>query len=341
MVNANTKFTMNTSNAQLAARNAARQPPKKGKGKVRYVRTAAGQKRYGRSIGDVIVAGEKMQNIKHEDPVYPGWDLIRGKNGVKYDVGKIKGKFVAYVHNSQDGLAITADSHEDLLRQLNKRVDKVEQTIKPKYDRLGTEKRVAPDGTPIEDDDDDAQGLTKRPQGTSKGTSERSSARTSSGTSTASQSRNGRSSTSSKTTAQRAREQRQRDAEVKRKRAAKAKAVKMAEKGEYEGSSLTGIRQLTGLALGTGGKDSVQNRKRSEELMRILQKQGLVQPYSKPKTARKDPLAERRGKTSSDALKWEPVEGFTMSQVARSIRYDVAIDRILFQWDEDRRNSKA
>ena len=105
----NFKFTMNTTNAQLAAHNASKQK-KKGSGKVRYVRTAAGQKRYGRSIGDVIVAGEKMQNIKHEDPVYPGWDLIKGKNGVKYDVGKIKGKFVAYVHNSEDGLAVTADS---------------------------------------------------------------------------------------------------------------------------------------------------------------------------------------------------------------------------------------
>lgn len=327
MVNANTKFTMNTSNAQLAARNAARQPPKKGSGKVRYVRTAAGQKRYGRSIGDVIVAGEKMENIKHENPVYPGWDLIKGKNGVKYDVGKMNGKFVAYVHNSQGGLAITADSHADLLKQLNDRVTKVKQTVKPKYDRMGKEKQFAPDGTPIEDDEPERR-TEKRTAEQGKGTSGTSQRRAG-----ASGGRTGTSEgTTSRTAAQRA-------VEVRRKQAAKAKANKMAERGEYEGSSLTGLRQLAGLAMGTGGKDSPQNRKHSEALMRVLQKQGLIQPATKPKTARKDPLAERRGKVSSSTQKWEPAEGFTMSQVARSIRYDVAIDRILFQWDEDRRNS--
>lgn len=311
----NFKFTMNTTNAQLAAHNASKQKQKKGSGKVRYVRTAAGQKRYGRSIGDVIVAGEKMQNIKHEDPVYPGWDLIKGKNGVKYDVGKIKGKFVAYVHNSENGLAVTADSHEDLLRQLNGRVDKVQQTIKPKYDREGRQKQFAPDGTPIE-----------------SGKGGTSSARGSGSTSTGSKGR-GSTSTGRSATA--------RAAETRRKQAARAKAAKAAEKGEYEGSSLTGLRQLAALALGNGGKDNVRNRKHSEALMKILEKQGLVQPATTKPTGRKDPLAERKGKTSSATRKWEPAEGFSMSQVARSIRYDVNIDRILFQWDEDRRNSKG
>lgn len=324
----NFKFTMNTTNAQLAAHNASKQKQKKGSGKVRYVRTAAGQKRYGRSIGDVIVAGEKMNNIKHEDPVYPGWDLIKGKNGVKYDVGRIKGKFVAYVHNSENGLAVTADSHEDLLRQLNGRVDRVKQTIKPKYDREGRQKRFAPDGTPIEAEDDGAQGLT-RDRGSSVSAGKGTSARSGSGSTRGTSSRS-----SSRTAAERERE-------ARKKKAAKEKANKAAEKGEYEGSSLTGLRQLTALALGTGGKDSVRNRKHSEALMKILERQGLVQPATTKPTGRKDPLAERKGKTSSATRKWEPAEGFSMSQVARSIRYDVNIDRILFQWDEDRRNSKG
>ena len=321
------------SNAQIARENAAKRAEKeKGKksGKVRYVRTAAGEKRFGRSIGDVIVAGEKMQNIKHEDPVYPGWDLIKGKNGVKYDVGKINGKFVAYVHNSQDGLAITADTHEDLLRQLNSRVVKVKQTITPKYEREGRQKRFAPDGTPIETEDDGAQGLTRnRESSTSarKGTSARSGSQ---GT------RNTSSRSSSRETARKAAE---REREARKKQAAKNRAIKAAEKGEYEGTSLTGIRQLMALAMGTGGKDGPKNRKHSEALMKILEKQGLIQPAKK--TARKDPLGERRGRVSSAARKWEPAEGFTMSQVARSIKYDINIDRILFQWDEDRRNSKG
>lgn len=315
------------SNAQIARENAAKraeQEAGKKKGKVRYVRTSAGEKRFGRSIGDVIVAGEKMENIKHEDPVYPGWDLIKGKNGVKYDVGKINGKFVAYVHNSEDGLAVTADSHEDLLRQLNGRVDKVKQTIKPKYDREGRQKRFAPDGTPIDDDDDDdgVEGLTsdrerESASRSSKGSTSRSTGRTGS--------------------AKRSQSER----EAVRKKAAKARALKAAEKGEYEGSSLTGIRQLTALAMGSGGKDGVKNRKHSETLMKILESQGLVRPATKTKTARKDPLGEKRGKVSSATRKWEPAEGFTMSQVARSIKYDENIDRILFQWDEDRRTSKG
>lgn len=312
------------SNAQIARENAAKRAEqdagkKKGSGKVRYVRTSAGEKRFGRSIGDVIVAGEKMENIKHEDPVYPGWDLIKGKNGVKYDVGKINGKFVAYVHNSENGLAVTADSHEDLLRQLNGRVDKVKQTIKPKYEREGRQKRFAPDGTPIETDDDGAQGLTSdqergKASGSTKGTANRSTGIAGTAKS---------------------------DREAARKKAAKARALKAAEQGEYEGSSLTGIRQLTALAMGSGGKDSVKNRKHSEALMKILESQGLVRPATKPKTARKDPLGEKRGKVSSATRKWEPAEGFTMSQVARSIKYDENIDRILFQWDEDRRTSKG
>lgn len=304
------------SNAQIARENAAKQAAKKkGSGKVRYVRTSAGEKRFGRSIGDVIVAGEKMENIKHESPVYPGWDLIRGKNGVKYDVGKVNGKFVAYVHNSENGLAVTADTHEDLLRQLNGRVDKVKQTIKPKYEREGRQKRFAPDGTPI---DDDVEGLTsdrerERASQPAKGSMSRT------GSAKRSQS----------------------EREAVRKKAAKARALKAAEKGEYEGSSLTAIRQLTALAMGSGGKDGVKNRKHSEALMKILESQGLVRPATKPKTARKDPLGEKRGKVSSVARKWEPAEGFTMSQVARSIKYDINIDRILFQWDEDRRTSKG
>lgn len=325
------------SNAQIARENAAKraeQEAGKKKGKVRYVRTSAGEKRYGRSIGDVIVAGEKMENIKHEDPVYPGWDLIKGKNGVRYDVGKIKGKFVAYVHNSENGLAVTADSHEDLLRQLNGRVDKVKQTIKPKYDREGRQKRVAPDGTPIEDDEDGAEGLTSDRERESasrsaKGSTSRSEGRSKSGT------------TGSATSRASAAKRSQNEREATRKKAAKARALKAAEKGEYEGSSLTGLRQLTALAMGTGGKDGVKNRKHADALMKVLKAQGLVQPATTPKTARKDPLAERRGKVSSNARKWEPAEGFTMSQVARSIKYDETIDRILFQWDEDRRNSKG
>lgn len=315
------------SNAQIARENAAKraeQEAGKKKGKVRYVRTSAGEKRYGRSIGDVIVAGEKMENIKREDPVYPGWDLIKGKNGVKYDVGKINGKFVAYVHNSEDGLAVTADSHEDLLRQLNGRVDKVEQTIKPKYDREGRQKRFAPDGTPIDDDGDDdgVEGLTSD--------RERESA-----------SRSAKGSTSRSTGRTGSAKRSQSEREAVRKKAAKARALKAAEKGEYEGASLTGIRQLTALAMGSGGKDGVKNRKHSEALMKILESQGLVRPATKPKTARKDPLGEKRGKVSSATRKWEPAEGFTMSQVARSIKYDANIDRILFQWDEDRRTSKG
>lgn len=327
------------SNAQIARENAAKraeQEAGKKKGKVRYVRTSAGEKRFGRSIGDVIVAGEKMENIKHEDPVYPGWDLIKGKNGVKYDVGKINGKFVAYVHNSENGLAVTADSHEDLLRQLNGRVDKVKQTIKPKYDREGRQKRVAPDGTPIDDDDDDSgvEGLTSDEERESasrsaKGSTSRSEGRSKSGT---------RGSAASRTSAAK---RSQSEREAVRKKAAKARALKAAEKGEYEGSSLTGIRQLTALAMGSGGKDGVKNRKHSEALMKILESQGLVRPATKPKTARKDPLGEKRGKASSATRKWEPAEGFTMSQVARSIKYDANIDRILFQWDEDRRTSKG
>lgn len=320
------------SNAQIARENAAKraeQDKGKKKGKVRYVRTAAGEKRFGRSIGDVIVAGEKMENIKHEDPVYPGWDLIKGKNGVKYDVGKINGKFVAYVHNSENGLAVTADSHEDLLRQLNGRVDKVKQTIKPKYEREGRQKRFAPDGTPIESEDDGAQGLTRDRESSTSARKGSGSTRSTRSTSSAA---------SSRTAARKAAE---REREARKKKAAKSRAIKAAEKGEYEGSSLTGIRQLMALAMGTGGKDGPKNRKHSEALMKILEKQGLIQPATKPKTARKDPLAERRGKVSSAARKWEPAEGFTMSLVARSIKYDVNIDRILFQWDEDRRNSKG
>ena len=326
------------SNAQIARENAAKraeQEAGKKKGKVRYVRTAAGEKRFGRSIGDVIVAGEKMENIKHEDPVYPGWDLIRGKNGVKYDVGKINGKFVAYVHNSEDGLAVTADSHEDLLRQLNSRVTKVQQTIKPKYDREGRQKRFAPDGTPIEDEDDGAEGLTSDRE------RERSSRSTSRGTSARSGSGSTRSTSSASSSREAARKAAEREREARRKKAAKNRAIKAAEKGEYEGSSLTGIRQLTALAMGSGGKDGVKNRKHSEALMKILESQGLVRPATKTKTGRKDPLGEKRGKASSATRKWEPAEGFTMSQVARSIKYDVNIDRILFQWDEDRRTSKG
>ena len=70
------------SNAQIARENAAKraeQDKGKKKGKVRYVRTAAGEKRFGRSIGDVIVAGEKMENIKHEDPVYPAGTSSRAR----------------------------------------------------------------------------------------------------------------------------------------------------------------------------------------------------------------------------------------------------------------------
>ena len=315
------------SNAQIARENAAKQAQKKGSGKVRYVRTAAGQKRYGRSIGDVIVAGEKMENIKHEDPVYPGWDLIRGKNGVKYDVGKVKGKFVAYVHNSENGLAVTADSHEDLLRQLNGRVDRVKQTIKPRYEREGRQKMFAPDGTPIESTPDGAQGYSRQ-ESARKGTSGRSKTSGTRGTSKGS------------SRAESMARDRKKEVERKQRTQARAKAAKAAEKGEYEGSSLTGLRQLSALALGSGGKDNVRNRKHSEALMKILEAQGLVQPATS-KSTRKDPLAERKGKTSSSTRKWEPAEGFTMSQVARSIRYDVAIDRILFQWDEDRRNSKG
>lgn len=326
------------SNAQIARENAAKRAEKeKGKksGKVRYVRTAAGEKRFGRSIGDVIVAGEKMENIKHEDPVYPGWDLIKGKNGVKYDVGKVNGKFVAYVHNSEDGLAVTADSHEDLLRQLNSRVTKVQQTITPKYEREGRQKRFAPDGTPIESEDDGAEGLTsdRERERSSQSARKGASARSGSGSTRSTSSRS-----SSRETARKAAE---REREARKKQAAKNRAIKAAEKGEYEGTSLTGIRQLMALAMGTGGKDGPKNRKNSEALMKILEKQGLIQPATKKKTARKDPLGERRGKVSSAARKWEPAEGFTMSQVARSIKYDINIDRILFQWDEDRRNSKG
>lgn len=322
------------SNAQIARENAAKRAAegkKKGSGKVRYVRTAAGQKRFGRAIGDVIVAGEKMQNIKHEDPVYPGWDLIKGKNGVKYDVGKINGKFVAYVHNSENGLAITADSHADLLKQLNERVTKVKQTITPKYEREGRQKRFAPDGTPIETEDDGAQGLT-RDHGSSESTRK--------GTSARSGSQGSRSTSSRSSSREVARKAAERDREARRKKAAKEKANKAAEKGEYEGSSLTGVRQLVALAMGTGGKSTPANRKHSEALMKILKAQGLIQPATKSKTGRKDPLAAKRG-GSSATRKWEPAEGFTMSQVARSVKYDEAIDRILFQWDEDRRNSKG
>lgn len=89
--------------------------------KVRFVRTRAGVARFKKPIGSIIGGGGKtFDNIKVMDPVFEGWDLVKGKNGKKYDVGKDGGKWSAYGHNDWDDHIATADSQDALMEALDK-----------------------------------------------------------------------------------------------------------------------------------------------------------------------------------------------------------------------------
>lgn len=91
--------------------------------KARYVRTPAGVRRFHKPIGSIIGGGGKLlPNISIEEPVFEGWDLVKGKNGKKYDVGKDGGKWAAYGHNDWDDLVATGKTQDEVLSALNNHV---------------------------------------------------------------------------------------------------------------------------------------------------------------------------------------------------------------------------
>ena len=89
------------------------------KGVVRRVRTPAGVARFKQPIGSIIVRDAKLSNLKIKEPKYHGWDLVVGRNGKQYDVGKDEGKWRAYGTDDWDDLAVEADNEEDLYKKLN------------------------------------------------------------------------------------------------------------------------------------------------------------------------------------------------------------------------------
>lgn len=89
------------------------------KGAVRRVRTPAGVARFKQPIGSIIVRNAKLTNLKIKEPKYQGWDLVVGRNGKMYDVGKDEGKWRAYGTDDWDDLVVEADNEEDLYQKLN------------------------------------------------------------------------------------------------------------------------------------------------------------------------------------------------------------------------------
>lgn len=94
--------------------------------KARYVRTAAGVRRFKRPIGAIILPRGlgSLDRIRIKDPVFKGFDLVEDRKGNLYDVGKddSTGKYVALKHNSWDDQIKPADSLDDALAALNEKL---------------------------------------------------------------------------------------------------------------------------------------------------------------------------------------------------------------------------
>lgn len=94
--------------------------------KARYVRTAAGVRRFKRPIGAIILPRGlgSLDRIRIKDPVFKGFDLVEDRKGNLYDVGKddSTGKYVALKHNTWDDQIKPADSLDDALAALNEKL---------------------------------------------------------------------------------------------------------------------------------------------------------------------------------------------------------------------------
>lgn len=110
--------------------------------KVRRVRTPAGVKRFSQPIGSIITSkGTKLANLKLLDPVYKGMDLVEGKKGERYDVGKTKSGWAAYKHKDRSKPVAEAEKEDELFVALDKLAGKGTKSAPKK--KLGSGKKTA------------------------------------------------------------------------------------------------------------------------------------------------------------------------------------------------------
>lgn len=273
---------------------------KKQSNKVRFVRTKEGERRFGKPIGSVIVSDTNMENIKYLGNTKNGWGVFKGKNGKRYQVGKIDGLWVAtpfgdYTrkHSLVEGGALQAT-----LKALNRRAgNKAEKREDTEYDR---NKRAGRTGT-----------LTgeKKPTTSARKTSAKKKATTrKTGTTNAFAQETGTGSSSSSSRSAK------KTSSSKKGSTSKAKATKKItkKKGDYTGPNLKGLRRLVNA--GIGGTTNGAERAAAAKVMKELEKQGLVK------------RTKVKGKTV-----WRPADGYSASDVSAGATESSRIDQIMFE----------
>lgn len=225
---------------------------KKQNNKVRFVRTKEGERRYGKPIGSVIVSDTDMENIKYLGNTKNGWGVFKGKNGKRYQVGKVDGLWVAtpFGDSTRKHSLVEGGDLQATLKALNRRAgNKAERREDTEYDR---NKRAGRRGTVTGEKPAStrkrktskrkkASDTFEEETGTGSSSSRRSSSRSSSGGSSTSKAKN-------------------------------KKVTK--KKGDYTGPNLQGLKRLVNAGLGNASSGA--ERAAAAKVMKELERQGLV-----------------------------------------------------------------
>lgn len=90
---------------------------------VRHVRTPAGVRRFGQPIGSIIVRDSvRLPHIEIMDTDFPGWEMVRGKDGEKYYIGKYQGEKFYTGTTLDDKEVVRADTEDDVYEALDEYV---------------------------------------------------------------------------------------------------------------------------------------------------------------------------------------------------------------------------